>query len=100
VPEEINDEEYMAHMLSQEYISDYGLAFLFDIIKDLVISREFIEIFYRTIVKIARTKQRESLPIPDAPGPDEEGKEPTDEQKLAHEKQVEAVNAQNNEIAS
>jgi len=43
-------------MLSKENISDYGLAFLFDINKDLVINREFIEIFYRTIVKISRTK--------------------------------------------
>ena len=56
--EDVNDEEYMSHMLSRENISDYGLGFLFDVNKDLVISREFIEIFYRTIVKISRTKPK------------------------------------------
>lgn len=90
--EEINDEEYMSHMLSRENISDYGLAFLFDINKDLVISREFIEIFYRTVVKIARTKPKTPMEAPEAPQPDAEGNEPSEEVKQKYEKEVEQVN--------
>lgn len=68
-------------MMARENISDYGLAFLFDIHKDLVISQEFVEIFYRTVVKLHRTKPREILPLPDAPQPDAEGNEPSEEMK-------------------
>jgi hypothetical protein len=50
-------------------------------LKDLVISREFIETLYKVIVRIARTKMRELLPVPVLPGIDENGNEPTDEEK-------------------
>lgn len=48
----------MRFSLTKNNITDYGLSFLFDVIKDLVISREFIETLYRVIIRIARTKLR------------------------------------------
>ena len=95
--EEMNDEEYMSHMLSRQNISDYGLAFLFDINKDLVISREFIEIFYRTVVKIARTKPKPLAELPEAPVP-AEGAEVPEEAKHKYDKEVEQANHANVEI--
>lgn len=46
----------MRFSLTKNNITDYGLGFLFEVIKDLVISREFIETLYRVIIRIARTK--------------------------------------------
>lgn len=45
----------MKYSLTKSNISDYGLSFFFDVLKDLVISKEFIEVLYRVIIKSART---------------------------------------------
>lgn len=46
----------MKFSLTKNNISDYGLGFLYEVMKDLVISKEFIETLYRVIIKISRTK--------------------------------------------
>lgn len=61
---DLDDETFLNFALNRANISDYGLSFLFDILKDLVISREFIETLYRVIIKIARTKLRPLHPVP------------------------------------
>ena len=71
----------MRYSLTKNNISDYGLCFLFEVIKDLVISKEFIETLYRVIIKIARTRLRPLQPVPVIPGPDENGNEPPEEEK-------------------
>lgn len=52
---EIDDDTFMRFSLTKNNITDYGLCFLFEVIKDLVISKDFIETLYRVIIKIART---------------------------------------------
>jgi hypothetical protein len=46
----------MKFALSKSNISDYGLSFLYEVMNDLVISKDIIETLYRAIIKIARTK--------------------------------------------
>jgi hypothetical protein len=65
------------------------------VIKDLVISKEFIEVLYRVIVRIARTKFRSLLPLPEMPVPDENGNEPSEEDKAAVMKQIEDITKTN-----
>ena len=55
---DLDDDTFMRFSLTKNNISDFGLCFLFEVIKDLVISKEFIEILYKVIIKIARTKLR------------------------------------------
>lgn len=63
-PLDLDDDTFINFALNRANITDYGLSFFFDIVKDLVISREFIETLYRVIVKLARTKLRTIYPIP------------------------------------
>lgn len=56
---DIDNETFMRFALTKTNISDYGLSFLFEVLKDLVISREFIETIYRVIIRIARTQLKE-----------------------------------------
>lgn len=53
---EISEDEFVRFSLMRNNITDFGLSFLFDVLKDLVISKEFIETLYRVIIKIVRTK--------------------------------------------
>lgn len=71
----------MRFSLTKTNIADYGLSFFFEVLKDLVISKEYIETLYRVIIKIARTKLKPILPVPEMPGPDAEGNEPSEEEK-------------------
>jgi len=73
----------MRFCLTRSNITDYGLGFFFEVLKDLVISKEFIETLYRVIIKIARTKYKQILPLPEMPVPDETGAEPSEEAKAA-----------------
>lgn len=77
----MDDEGFLRFSLTKSNISDYGLGFLFDVLKDLVISKEFIEVLYRVIIKASRTKLKPLLSVPDMPGPDAEGNEASDESK-------------------
>ena len=88
----------MNALVARKNISDYGLSFFFEIAKDLVLSKEFILVLYQVIVKIVRTKPEEVLPVPEMPGPDEEGNEPTEEVKSTVSKQIEAITVKNQEI--
>jgi hypothetical protein len=80
---DLDDETFMKFSLTKNNITDYGLCFFFEVCKDLVISKEFIETLYKVIIKIARTKMRPIHEIPQMPGPDENGNEPSEEEKLA-----------------
>ena len=62
---EIDDDTFMRFSLTKSNIADYGLSFFFEVIKDLVISKEFIETLYRVIIKVVRTKLRTIHPIPE-----------------------------------
>lgn len=67
--------------MTKNNITDYGLCFFFEVCKDLVISKEFIETLYRVIIKIARTKLRPLQQVPEMPVPDENGVELPEEEK-------------------
>lgn len=98
---EIDDDAFMRFCLTKSNITDYGLFFFFEVIKDLVISKDFIETLYRVIVKVARTKLRPIYPLPEMPQPDAEGNEPSEDEKAAVQKKIEEitkVNAENDKF--
>jgi hypothetical protein len=53
-----------------------------------VISKDFIETLYRVIIKVARTKLRATLQVPEMPQPDAEGNEIPEEEKLVIQKKI------------
>lgn len=62
------DEEMFAELaINRQMISDYGLSFLFDVQKDLVINSDFTNILYKVIAKIIKTRTKEQLPVPEMP---------------------------------
>jgi len=69
-------------------MSDYGLSFLFDVMKDLVINGDFINILYQVIAKTVKTQLKTHVPIPEMPGPDADGNEPSDDDKAAAQKKI------------
>jgi len=73
----------MRFCLTKTNISDYGLSFFFEILKDLVISKEFIETLYRVIIKVTRTKMKQIHQVPEMPQPDAEGNDIPEEEKAA-----------------
>jgi predicted HAD superfamily hydrolase len=73
----------MRFSLTKSHITDYGLSFFFEVIKDLVISKDFIETLYKVIIKIARTKLRTIHHVPEMPQADADGNEPSEEEKSA-----------------
>lgn len=77
--DELDNDTIMRHCLTSQYMNDYGLQFFFKICKDLGISKDIIKAMYETIVEIAKYKEQEPTPIPDAPV----APEPTEEQKAA-----------------
>jgi hypothetical protein len=79
-------------------ISDYGLGFLFDMMKDLVINQDFISILYRVVAKIVKTKLRESFLVPSLPEPPAEGEEVNEEERAAAQKKIEESLRANQEI--
>ena len=88
---DIDDDTFMRFSLTKSNISDYGLSFFFEVIKDLVISKEYIETLYRVIIKIVRTKLRAIHPLPELPQPDAEGNEPSEEEKQQAQKKIDEV---------
>lgn len=79
-------------------MSNYGLGFLFDVMRDLVISSEFVDIIYAVVAKIVKTLPKESIPVPEMPGPDAEGNDPSEEEKAAAQKKIEEVTKMNQDI--
>lgn len=88
---DIDDDAFMRFSLTKSNISDYGLSFFFEVIKDLVISKDFIETLYRVIIKIARTKLKPISPVPEMPQPDAEGNEPSEEDKANVARRIEEI---------
>lgn len=78
---DIDDDSYIRFSLTKNNISDYGLSFLFEVLKDLVISKEFIETLYRVIIKVVRRKLLPIAPLPEVPALDADGNEPSEEVK-------------------
>jgi hypothetical protein len=91
----MDDDNFMRFCLTKNNITDYGLCFLLEVIKDLVISKEFIETLYRVIVKVARTKLRPLQPVPEIPLPDENGNDIPEEEKQVLQKQIEECTKHN-----
>ena len=81
----------MRFSLTKNNITDYGLCFFFEVCRDLAIGKDFIETLYRVIIKTARTKMRPLQPIPEMPQPDENGNEPSEDEKSAIAKKIEEV---------
>ena len=52
-------------MREPENMADFGLAFMFEIQKDLVLSADVIDVMYTAIAKIATQKQLELQPVPE-----------------------------------
>ena len=91
---EIDDETFMRFSLTKNNIADYGLSFFFEVLKDLVLSKEYIETLYRVIIKIARTKLKPIQPLPEMPVAIE-GVEPTEDEKHNVQKQIEVITKTN-----
>ncbi len=51
--------------------------------KDLVINADFINILYHVIAKTVKTQLKQHVAIPEMPGPDAEGNEPSDDDKAS-----------------
>ena len=51
--------------------------------RDLVISQEFIDIFYAVMAKIVKMQPKEQVPIPEMPGADADGNEPSEDERAA-----------------
>lgn len=88
---EIDDDTFMKFSLTKSNITDYGLSFFFEVIKDLVISKDFIETLYRVVIKIARTKLRPIHTVPEMPQPDADGNEPSEEEKALVSRRIEEI---------
>lgn len=93
--EDMDEERLLRHCLTKPCINDYGLGFFFEVSKEMVISKEFIECLYRAIVKITKTKPRELIELPTIPEAKEDGTPLTEEEKQAIEKQIEETKQQN-----
>ena len=81
----------MRFSLTKSNIADQGLSFFFEVCKDLVISKDFIETLYRVIIKVARTKLKAIQQVPEMPLPDADGNEIPEEEKLAIQKKIDEV---------
>ena len=93
------DEEGLARFAKQrDNISNHGLGFLFDVMRDLVISQDFVDIIYAVIAKIVKTQPKETLPIPEIPGPDADGNEPSEDDRAAIQKKIEEITKTNQDI--
>jgi hypothetical protein len=66
--------------------------------RDLVISQEFVDLIYSVVAKVVKTQPKEALPVPEMPGPDAEGNEPSEDDKAAAQKKIEEVTKMNQDI--
>ena len=66
--------------------------------KDLVINAEFINILYHVIAKTVKTQLKQHVAIPEMPGPDAEGNEPSDDDKAAAQKKIDEAIKTNQDI--
>ena len=73
----------------QSNMADFGLSFMFDIQKDLVLSADIIQVLYRAITKLATAEPTALLPIP------EEVEGMAEEEKEALPEQIERIRGEN-----
>lgn len=66
--------------------------------KDLVINADFINILYHVIAKTVKTQLKQHVPIPEMPGPDADGNEPSDDDKAAAQKKIDDAIKSNQDI--
>lgn len=96
--EELDEKKFLRHCLRPSTINDYGLGFFIDICKEMVISIDFIDWFYRAIIKISRTQPQELVEVPTIPETQEDGTPLPEEEKQAIEKQIQEAKTQNEAI--
>ena len=85
----LEEDSFAKFAQERDNMSDFGLSFFFDVMKELVINVDFINILYRVIAKIIKTHAKEFLPVPEMHGPDADGNEPSEEEKTAVHKKIE-----------
>lgn len=74
------------------HMADFGLKFMFECSKDLVLSPEAVETIYKGLIGIACTKPTEMIPIPEITS------DMDDEKKDEINDQIEKVKADNEQI--
>jgi hypothetical protein len=97
IPEGVDEDTLLRHCLTRYNISDFGLGYLFEICKELVINRDFIESLYRTLIRIAMRKVVPAEVLPEMPAPKEDEAEPTEEEKKEIDKKIDEVKHRNTE---
>lgn len=73
-------------------MADFGLSFMFDIQKDLVLSADIIQVLYRAVTKLATSEPAALIPVPE----EQEGM--SEEEKEALPEQIERIRAENEQI--
>jgi hypothetical protein len=91
-------EAFAQFALNKANLSDYGLGFLFDVQKDLVLNSEFASNLYQVVAKIIKTKTKETSPVPEMPQPDVDGNEPSEDDRQNAYKRIEEVMKANQDI--
>lgn len=76
----------------QGNIADFGLNFLFEIQKELVLNPDVIEVLYRAICKVAMQKPKDLTEIPTIPD------DADDDKKEEIQEQIEKIKAENEAI--
>ena len=69
-------------------MADFGLKFIFDIQKDLVLVPDIVDVIYTSICKIATKPLIEAQEVPEAPA---EGEEDGSEERVAKIKEANAA---------
>ena len=94
----LDEESFATFACDRSNLSDFGLSFLFENLKDLLINSDFISILYKVIAKIVKTQTKQTMPVPEVPGPNENGEEPSEDDKNAAMKQIEEAMKYNQEV--
>lgn len=94
----IEDDTFARHSLQPVRVSDYGLAFLLGVQRDLVLNNEFMMTMYKVISRIVKLRPKELVPVPEMPGPDAEGNEAPEEERAAIQKQIDEAQRVNADV--
>jgi len=73
-------------------ISDFGLQFLFEVQRDLVLQPEVVEVIYKAICKMALKKEKQPAEVPAIPD------DAADDKKEELQEQIEKIKQENAQI--
>ena len=73
-------------------LADFGLQFLFEVQKDIVLAQDVIDIVFRSLCKAALMKPRQPLPLPEMPD------DADDDKRDELNEQTEKIKAENENI--